>query len=200
MVTKKPIHTMRLMQFIHQEQQEIISQGERFALAAHLNFIASMMVLSYALYRGCGTSHILSYSTIKNPVVLMKYLLLKRITLFFLTPTYARKFAGKTGPFLKKMIVGSEPANNFYLKGIRNFNMYAQSESGVVISMFVIDKECDICPIGKPQFDVKYRVVDDDGNDVPNGEIGELAFENPYVRGYINLPEETAKAFKDGYA
>ena len=179
--------------------KEIFDQGERFALAAPLNFVASTMVLSYALYRGCCTSHILSFATVKNPIALIKYLLLKRITLFFLTPTYARKFAGKTGPFLKKMVVGSEPANGYYLKGVTNYNMYAQSEGGVIAGMFVIDKEYDVCPIGKPQFDMKYRVVDDDGNDVPDGEMGEFIFECPYVRGYINLPEETAKAFKDGY-
>ena len=189
----------RCAQSANYQGEEIFSPGERFALAAPLNFVASIMVLSYGLYRGCGSSHILSYSTIKNPVALIKYLLLKRITLFFLTPTYARKFAGKTGPFLKKMVVGSEPANKFYLKGVTNFNMYAQSESGVVTSMFMIDREYDVCPIGKPQFDLKYRVVDDDGNDVPDGETGELIFENPYVRGYINLPEESAKVFKDGY-
>lgn len=48
--------------------------------------------------------------------------------------------------------------------------------------MFVIDKEYDLCPVGKPQFDMKYRVVDDDGNDVPDGEIGEFVFKKPYVR------------------
>ena len=179
--------------------EEIFDPGERFALAAPLNFVASTMVLSYGLYRGVSTSHILSFSTVKNPVALIKYLLLKRITLFFLTPTYARKFAGKTGPFLKKMVVGSEPANRYYLKGVTNYNMYAQSEGGVIAGMFVIDKEYDVCPIGKPQFDMKYRIVDDDGNDVPDGEIGEFIFDSPYVRGYINLPEETEKAFKDGY-
>ena len=189
----------RLVQSANYQGEEMFSPGERFALAAPLNFVASLMVLSYGLYRGCGASYILSYSTVKNPVVLMKYLLLKRITLFFLTPTYARKFAGKTGPFLKKMAVGSEPANNFYLKGVTSYNMYAQSESGVVTCMFIIDKEYDLCPVGKPQFDMKYRVVDDDGNDVPVGEIGEFIFENPYVRGYINLPEETKKVFKEGY-
>ena len=189
----------RLVRSANFEGEEMFSPGERFALAAPLNFVASLMVLSYGLYRGCGASYILSYSTVKNPAALIKFLLLKRITLFFLTPTYARKFAGKTGPFLKKMAIGSEPANNFHLKGVINYNMYAQSESGVVTCMFVIDKEYDVCPVGKPQFDMKYRVVDDDGNDVPVGEIGEFIFENPYVRGYINLPEETQKAFKDGY-
>ena len=189
----------RLVQSANYQGEEMFLPGERFALAAPLNFVASLMVLSYGLYRGCGASHILSYSTVKNPIALIKYLLLKRITLFFLTPTYAKKFAGKTGPFLKKMAIGSEPANNFYLKGVKNINMYAQSESGVVTCMFIIDKEYDVCPVGKPQFDMKYRIIDDDGNDVPDGEIGEFIFESPYVRGYINLPEETAKAFKDGY-
>ena len=189
----------RLVRSANYQGEEMFLPGERFALAAPLNFVASLMVLSYGLYRGCGASHILSFATVKNPIALMKYLLLKRITLFFLTPTYAKKFAGKTGPFLKKMAIGSEPANNLYLKGIANLNMYAQSEGGVVTCMFKIDKEYDVCPVGKPQFDLKYRVVDDDGNDVPQGEIGEFIFENPYVRGYINLPEETAKAFKDGY-
>ena len=179
--------------------EEIFDNGERFALAAPLNFVASTMVLSYALYIGCCSSHILSFSTVKNPVALIKYLYLKRITAFFLTPTYARKFAGKTGPFLKKMVVGSEPANRYYLKGVTSYNMYAQSEGGVVAGMFVIDKEYDVCPIGKPQFDMKYRIVDDDGKDVQSGESGEFIFESPYVRGYINLPKETAKAFKDGY-
>ena len=179
--------------------EEIFDEGERFALAAPLNFVASIMVMSYNLYRGCSISYVLSFSTVKNPIALIKFLLLKRITLFFLTPTYARKFAGKTGPFLKKMVVGSEPANRYYLKGVTNYNMYAQSEGGVIAGMFVIDKEYDVCPIGKPQFDMKYRIVDDDGNDVPDGEIGEFIFDSPYVRGYINLPEETAKVFKDGY-
>ena len=189
----------RCIRSANYQGEDIFAPGERFALAAPLNFVASIMVLNYALYRGYATSYILSYPTIKNPVALIKYLLLKRITVFFLTPTYARKFAGKTGPFMKKMVVGSEPANNFYLKGLTNYNMYAQSESGVVSAMFVIDKEYSVCPIGKPQFDMKYRVVDEDGNDVPDGEIGEYVFESPYVRGYINLPEETKKAFKDGY-
>ena len=144
----------RLVRSANYQGEEIFAPGERFALAAPLNFVASLMVLSYGLYRGCGASYILSFSTVKNPVALIKYLLLKRITLFFLTPTYARKFAGKTGPFMKKMVVGSEPANNFYLKGVTNYNMYAQSESGVVTSMFVIDKEYAICPVGKPQFDM----------------------------------------------
>lgn len=45
-----------------------------------------------------------------------------------------------------------------------------------------------------------FRLVDDDGNDVPEGEPGELWIKSPYnTRGYYNNPEATQAAFKDGW-
>ena len=38
---------------------------------------------------------------------------------------------GQTGPFLKKLVVGSESANNVYLEKVDVYNMYAMSESGL---------------------------------------------------------------------
>ena len=189
----------RCAQCVNYEGVELFAPGDSFVHAIPLNFVASFIALIYALYRGCVACHILSFSTIKDPAALIKCLLTKRISVFFLTPTYARKFTGKTGPFLKRMVVGTEPANHFYMEGIENYNIYGQSESGLLVTIFAIDREYDICPVGKPQFDLKYRVVDDDGNDVADGELGELVIEVPYTRGYINLPEEMAKAFKDGF-
>lgn len=189
----------RCIESANYQGKPLFVPGERYAHVAPLNFVASVMVMTYNLYLGWSSSYILSYSTIKNPIALMKFLLMKRISIIFLTPTYARKFAGKTGPFLKALVVGSEPAHRLYLNGVTNYNMYAQSESGVITCLFVIDKEYDVCPVGRPQFDLKYRIVDEDGNDVPEGEIGEFIFENPYVRGYINLPEASAKAFRNGF-
>ena len=81
----------------------------------------------------------------------------KRISCTFLTPSYVRILGGQTGPFLKKLIVGSEPANNIYLDKVKIYNMYAMSESGFVVSVFKIDKPYSTCPIGKPQFDLDYR-------------------------------------------
>ncbi len=49
-----------------------------------------------------------------------------------------------------------------------------------------------------PTFD--YRVVDDEGNEVPNGERGELCVKGPaVVKGYLNREEATAEAIVDGY-
>jgi non-ribosomal peptide synthetase component E (peptide arylation enzyme) len=52
-----------------------------------------------------------------------------------------------------------------------------------------------ICP------DDEVRLVDEDGRDVPAGEIGELCVRGPYtLRGYFRAPEHNAKAFTpDGF-
>ena len=49
--------------------------------------------------------------------------------------------------------------------------------------------------------DDEVRVIDDDGNDVPEGELGELIVRGPYtIRGYYNAPEKNEEAFTaDGY-
>ncbi|MGA8247445.1 MAG: AMP-binding protein [Nocardioides sp.] len=44
------------------------------------------------------------------------------------------------------------------------------------------------------------RVVDDEGRDVPTGEVGELLLRNPTVTpGYWQMPEQTAAAVVDGW-
>ena len=49
-----------------------------------------------------------------------------------------------------------------------------------------------------PTFD--YKVVDEDGNPVPDGERGEFCVKGPaVVKGYLNRPEATAEAIVDGY-
>ena len=49
-------------------------------------------------------------------------------------------------------------------------------------------------------FFVETRVVDADGNDVPDGESGELLYRSPQLcQGYWENPEATAEAFRDGW-
>mgnify|MGYP000101819105 CR=1 FL=1 len=44
------------------------------------------------------------------------------------------------------------------------------------------------------------RVIDEDGQDLPMGEVGELAVKTPtLMQGYFKDPEQTAASFKDGW-
>ena len=49
--------------------------------------------------------------------------------------------------------------------------------------------------------DDEVKLIDDDGNEVPDGEVGELACRGPYtLRGYFGVPEYNARQFTpDGF-
>ena len=174
------------------------TEKDRLATLAPMNFVATVIVILSGLNVFCGRNYIVSYSTIKNPAALARFFLTKRITITFLTPSYVRKLGNNTGPFLRMLFVGSEPANNLYNEKLDLINIYACSESGFAVGFFKIDKAYETCPIGHPQVETEIMLLGEDGNPVADGQTGELCFVNPYVRGYINLPEETARAFVNG--
>ncbi len=188
----------RAIESIRIHGENPFTEKDSLALLAPLNFVASVIVILEVLSIFCGKMYIVSYATIKNPGALSRFFLTKRITITFLTPSYVRMLGNRTGPFLRMLFVGSEPANNIYNKNLDLINIYAASESGFAVGVFPIDKSYETCPIGKPEVDCRIWLLDEDGKEVEEGGIGELCFENPYVRGYLNLPEETEKAFVDG--
>jgi acyl-CoA synthetase (AMP-forming)/AMP-acid ligase II len=54
--------------------------------------------------------------------------------------------------------------------------------------------------IGRPGFNWEARIVDNEGKDVPNGEVGELVLKGPGVmKGYYKNPEATQKVLKDDW-
>ena len=53
---------------------------------------------------------------------------------------------------------------------------------------------------GQPSFECEVRVVDDDGKEIPVGEVGEIIVRGDNVmKGYWNAPELTAETIFDGW-
>jgi long-chain acyl-CoA synthetase len=53
---------------------------------------------------------------------------------------------------------------------------------------------------GRPVPIVELKLVDSNGDDVPVNEVGEIIFRGPNImKGYWNLPQETAKAIRNGW-
>jgi fatty-acyl-CoA synthase len=79
---------------------------------------------------------------------------------------------------------------------------YGQSEAPMVIT-YLAKKDHDekrLTSCGRPTLFARTALLDTDGNPVPQGEVGEICVSGPLLAGgYWNLPEETAKTFRDGW-
>jgi long-chain acyl-CoA synthetase len=84
--------------------------------------------------------------------------------------------------------------------GCKVLEGYGLSETSPVASFNHPDRDRKPGSIGTPIAGVEMKVVDDDGEEVPTGEIGEILIKGHNVmKGYLNQPEATAEAIKDGW-
>jgi long-chain acyl-CoA synthetase len=82
--------------------------------------------------------------------------------------------------------------------GCKVLEGYGLSETSPVASFNHPDRERKPGSIGTPIEGVEMKVVDDDGNEVPQGEPGEILIRGHNVmKGYWNRPEATAEAISD---
>ncbi|MEZ5645466.1 MAG: fatty acyl-CoA synthetase [Burkholderiaceae bacterium] len=87
------------------------------------------------------------------------------------------------------------------LPNMRLYNFYGQTEMAPCATVLrPEDQLTKLGSAGRPGLNVETRVVDDDGVDLPVGEIGEIAHRSPHlILGYYNDPQKTAESFKGGW-
>jgi malonyl-CoA/methylmalonyl-CoA synthetase len=115
-------------------------------------------------------------------------------------------FARQTCRNIRLFISGSAPLltdsfNAFEaLTGHKILERYGMTEAGMITSN-PYDGERIAGSVGFALPGVKARVADQDGNEVPQGEVGVLEITGPNVFvGYWQMPEKTAEEFRaDGY-
>ena len=78
---------------------------------------------------------------------------------------------------------------------------FGMTEVGVnCFSMTEEESVAKLGSIGKPMMYTDVRLVDEKGNDVVDGEVGEMCFRGPHVSlGYWNRPEATSEAHQGGW-
>ncbi|MFI9151664.1 acyl-CoA synthetase [Streptomyces sp. NPDC053367] len=81
------------------------------------------------------------------------------------------------------------------------YNCFGQSEIGPLATVLGPDEHRDRpASCGRPVLFVDARVVDEKGDDVPDGTPGEIVYRSPQLcEGYWDKPEETEQAFRDGW-
>ena len=161
----------------------------------------------------CGTT-VLSPSGGFDPVAMVDLLERERISSVFLVPAQWAAIVAVPGirdrdlSALRRASWGAAPASTTLLRTMIDtfpqaeiVTAFGQTEcSPVTCALRGEDSIRKIGSIGTPMINVEVRVVDDDINDVAQGEVGEIVYRGPTVMsGYWNKPEETAEAFRGGW-
>jgi fatty-acyl-CoA synthase len=86
-------------------------------------------------------------------------------------------------------------------RGLKLWNYYGQTEMGPVATILKPEDQL-LKPgsAGQPVLNVETRLMDDDGNFVPLGSVGEIVHRSGHVMtGYLNDSEKTEAAFAFGW-
>ncbi len=148
-----------------------------------------------------------------DPGALLDVLEAERVTSIFLVPAQwqavcAAQRAARRDVALRVLSWGAAPASDTLLRemaqtfpGTQIFAAFGQTEMSPVTCMLLADDAMrKLGSVGKVIPTVAARVVDEDMNDVPVGQVGEIVYRAPtLMAGYWNNPQATAEAFAGGW-
>ncbi|GGD55953.1 class I adenylate-forming enzyme family protein [Pseudoxanthomonas indica] len=107
---------------------------------------------------------------------------------------YLTQAGGAMSPALTQRLRGVLPAPRLYV-------MYGQTEATSRISWLPPERLGEkLGSVGIPVAGVQWKIVGDDGGELPRGESGEVCVRGANVMpGYWNNPEASAKVLRDGW-
>lgn len=87
------------------------------------------------------------------------------------------------------------------LPNARFWNFYGQTEvAPLATALQPEDQLRKLGSAGTPTLNVETKIVNQAGEEVPRGEVGEIVHRTPHAMlGYLKAPEKTAEAFKNGW-
>jgi fatty-acyl-CoA synthase len=148
-----------------------------------------------------------------DPGALLDVLAAEKVTSIFLVPAQwqavcAAQRATPRELRLRVLSWGAAPASDTLLRdmsesfpGTQIYAAFGQTEMSPVTCMLLAqDAIRKLGSVGKVIPTVAARVVDDNMNDVPVGQVGEIVYRAPtLMAGYWNNPKATAEAFAGGW-
>ncbi len=118
------------------------------------------------------------------------------ITISFLPTQICEQFMKQDNKSLRYLLAGGDKLRYFEGKNYKVVNNYGPTENTVVTTSFILDKEYENIPIGKPIANTQIYIISKENKLQPIGIPGELciAGEN-LARGYLNNIKLTAEKF-----
>ena len=161
-----------------------------------------------------GGVHVILRSGGFDPAATLDLIEQERINSIFLVPAMWAAVVAVPGiaerdlSCLRRISWGAAPASTTLLRTMIDtfpqaevMTAFGQTECSPVTTLLRgEDSVRKIGSVGTPMLNVEVRVVDDQMNDVPRGEVGEIVYRSPMVmKEYWNKPEATAEAFFGGW-
>ncbi|MCU1373574.1 MAG: lcfB, partial [Actinomycetia bacterium] len=191
--------------------------GDRGLIVAPL-FHAAAVITAFSCVAGGGC---LVIQRGFDPAAVVTALADERIALTTLVPAMIQAYllavpdaAERTYPALRAMAYGGSAIAETTLRqamatfGCDFYQGFGQTESSAGLT-YLTELDHRAALDGRPELlascgralpGTEIHVVDDDGREVPTGQVGEVVARGPQLMsGYWNRPEETAAALRDGW-
>jgi fatty-acyl-CoA synthase len=183
---------------------------DRFLVVTPLFHVAAFALFCDVFYTGS-----MVYLTEEfDPVRVLEIIEEEHITGSFFVPTMSRamldvdRFDDYDLSSFEHYMTGAAPSSKELKETIissfdaKLYELFGQTEMSPVTTILKPEDALDKPEsIGKPIINVGLKVVDDDGEEVNQGEIGRAAYKGPTAfREYLGMPEKTDAVFDDeGY-
>jgi len=168
------------------------------------------------LFAYCGASVYVYERHSFDPEHLLRVMSTEKVTFTSLVPTHYIMMLGLPdatkqkyrADSVRRLLISSAPARKEtklaildYFRNSQLLECYGSTEAGWVTLLRPDEQMNKAGSIGRELTGSgRIRLLDEDGNEVPDGEVGELYSCTPYAfRGYWKLPEKTAEAFRGQY-
>ena len=147
-----------------------------------------------------ATICLLSNEKRRDVSIILETILEHHVTAIFTTPQFGIALLDKWHAPLQKMVMAGDAIRSFLAPQTRVFNAYGMSEFTMVGMVEIPDGQAPCLPLCRPFDDVSCRIVDEEGNDLPDGQDGELWLQGPECfDGYVGEPELTAQKNAGGW-
>jgi acyl-CoA synthetase (AMP-forming)/AMP-acid ligase II len=173
-----------------------------------------------SLYFGCTFAYIGATVVVDDrkhfdPEALLSTIASQRITFTSLVPTHFIMALGLSAEVkarydvsrIRKLMISSAPARKDtklaildYFRNSQLYELYGSTEAGWVTLLRPDEQIAHLGSVGREWTgSCPVKILDPEGNEVPDGEVGELFSCTPYTfDGYLDDPVKTAEALRAG--
>ncbi|MBD2136116.1 amino acid adenylation domain-containing protein [Anabaena sp. FACHB-1237] len=188
----------------------LISHQDRVIFLYSCSALGGILCIFYTLLNGASLH---SFDVKRQGLTnLISWLIDEEITIYHSFTTLFRHFINtlvgtESFPKIRLVKLGGEATS---IRDVENYKKYFTTDSILYASLgatetgtfrnFIVDHHTKIThstvPIGYPVQDMEVILLDDNGQEVPQGKIGEIAVKSPYLAlGYWQKPELTKTVF-----